>query len=96
MWQLSSMRLRIYSLFQKYRARSATWGREMAEGVPGRGFPACARAGIHPKTQGALLSPPILRTHLSHWRKQCDKEERNWIWSPTLRVESQLHCTLAT
>lgn len=27
-WQFSSIRLRMYSLFQKYRARSATWKRE--------------------------------------------------------------------
>lgn len=56
-------------------------GQEMAEGVPGRGFPACARAGIHPETQGALPSPPILILIYP-------TGGRSWIWSPTLRGES--------
>lgn len=60
MWQLSSMRLRIYSLFQKYRARSATWDSKGAEWAPGSGVPAGARPGarLYPPNPGC----PTLHT----------------------------------
>lgn len=92
MWQLSSMRLRIYSLFQKYRARSATCGSEMAERVPGTGFPAGARAGIHchPKTQGALPS----HTHPQDSANPLEETGRKeTIWGPNAqgRILAPLH-----
>ena len=81
MWQLSSMRLRIYSLFQKYRARSATWGQgsKVAEWAPGNGFPACARARCPPPPQNPGSSASA---HLTHWRRQRSEEKR------TLGLES--------
>ena len=78
MWQLSSMRLRIYSLFQKYRARSATWGSEIVNtSVTSLQVPVLESDPATNPGHAVLLTP-----HLQGSSDQCGEVQR------TLDLES--------
>lgn len=86
-WQFSSIRLRMYSLFQKYRARSATWGRIKRENE-GR------------EHKQVRSSPPRVHKYYRQtpdkqrcWMTQCGrnapvwKRKLTWKWGLEMQAE---------
>ncbi len=68
-WQFSSIRLRMYSLFQKYRARSATWDRIKRQN----------EGPVHKQMHTYITSARSQVLQEDAWRAaQCGRNDRVW------------------
>ncbi len=68
-WQFSSIRLRMYSLFQKYRARSATWDRIKKQN----------EGPVHKQMHTYITSARSQVLQEDVWREvQCGRNARVW------------------